>query len=171
MVIFQAPDLARRRAHFTACEIRTVWEIALDDIETVHLHPRDTGGAIVSVDEARPWESWRWGGPHWRDHLRTARVTGIAGVEIQSGDPSGLSQRWSQIFELELERDGDDTLRLPDGGWISFCPDKDGRGEGIRTVALHALDANAVREAAAERKLPIEADGAVVVGGTRLLPV
>ena len=26
-------------------------------------HPKDVGGAIVSIDEASPWESWRWAGP------------------------------------------------------------------------------------------------------------
>src|SRR5690242_2523675 len=49
MVIFQTHDLAKRRRHFGAGSVRVAWEVAFDDIETAHLHPRDTGGAIVSV--------------------------------------------------------------------------------------------------------------------------
>ena len=168
MVIFQTRDLAARRRHFTAQNVRTAWEVAFDDIATAHLHPRDTGGAIVSIDEAHPWESWRWAGPSWREHVRTGRVTGIAGVEIQSEDPRGLARRWSDIFELPLTEDG--TLRLPDdGASITFCDARDGRGEGIRSIALHASDPAAIHEAARARGLTIDADGAIAIGGTRFV--
>ncbi|MFN2426295.1 MAG: VOC family protein [Candidatus Binatia bacterium] len=168
MVIFQTHDLDARRRHFAVNGVRTAWEIALDDIATAHLHPRDTGGAIVSIDEARPWESWRWAGPTWREHVRTERVTGIAGVEIQSGDPRALSHRWSEIFQLPLDSSG--ALPLgEDGATITFCEARDGRGEGIRTVVLRASNAAAVRDAARARNLPVEEDGAVVIAGTRLL--
>jgi len=168
MVIFQTRDLAARRIHFAANEVRTAWEIRFDDIETAHLHPRDTGGAIVSVDEARPWQSWRWAGPTWREHVRTERVSGIAGVEIQSDDPRALAARWSQIFDLPLTDDG--ALQLPeDGASITFCRAVDGRGEGIRTVLLRASDAGAVRAAALARNLPVDDDGAITIGGVRFV--
>lgn len=168
MVIFQTRDLAARRRHFAANEVRTAWQVRLDDIETEHLHPRDTGGAIVSVDEARPWESWRWAGPEWREHVRTARVTGIAGVEIQSEDPRALAARWSQLFELPRSNDG--SLRLPeDGASITFSQCSDGRGEGIRTVVLRASDPAAILEAALARNLAVDEDGAIRLAGTRFL--
>jgi hypothetical protein len=169
MVIFQTHDLARRRRHFADLSVRIAWEIALDDIETVHLHPRDTGGAIVSMDEARPWSSWRWGGPSWPEHVRTSRVRGIAGVEIQSDDPRELARRWTEMFELTAG-DSSDTWTLGDSEgsaetpqWIRFCEASDGRGEGIRTIALHATDADAVRRAART----IDDDGAIVAAGVR----
>lgn len=166
MVIFQTRDLARRRRHLAQHAVRVAWEIALDDIATVHLHPRDTGGAIVSMDEARPWESWRWGGPNWREHVGTSRIAGIAGVEIQSDDPGALAARWGEIFELgEPDASGAWTLGDDDGArqWIRFCDATDGRGEGIRTIALRTNDADAVRRAASE----IDDDGAVIAAGMR----
>jgi hypothetical protein len=166
MVILQTPDLAERRRILGDQGIRTVWEIAFDDIATAHLHPRDTGGAIVSIDEARPPESWRWAGPSWREHIRTSRVSGIAGVEIQCEDPAEMALRWGRMFGL---RGDGATLALEDGGWISFSAIHDNRGEGIRTVVLRATDAAAISNAARERGLGVEADGAVVIAGTRFV--
>lgn len=169
MVIFQTRDLAAMRNNLEAEQVRIVWEIALDDIATVHLHPRDNGGAIVSMDEARPWESWRWAGPDWPGHVRRERVTGLAGVEIQTENPEALAQRWSEIFELP--RIGKDVLTLPeDDGTIRFCKATDGRGEGIRSVLVKAADPEAVLEAARKLSLPVE-DDAVVIAGTRFVLV
>jgi hypothetical protein len=168
MVIFQTHDLARRRRHLADAGVRVAWEIALDDIETVHLHPRDTGGAIVSVDEARPWESWRWAGPSWREHVRTGRVTGIGGVEIQSDDPDTLAQKWAHVFELPLA-EGSRMLRTDGGETIEFCKTDDDRGEGIRSVLVRAADPEAIRSTAAARGLAVHDDGAVVICGTRFV--
>lgn len=166
MVIFQTRHLDERRERLESHGVRVVWEIALDDIATAHLHPRDTGGAIVSIDEARPYESWRWAGPSWKERVRTARVTGLAGVEIQSAEPEALAQRWARIFELPAGRDPR-RLVLDDGGAITFAATTDGRGEGIRTVLLRTSDEEAIRRAAAERGLAVDDDGAVRIGGVR----
>lgn len=170
MVIFQTRDLAARRRHFATAGVRVAWEIELDDIATVHLHPRDTGGALVSVDEARPWDAWRWGGPDWRDHVRTSRVRGIDGVELQSPDPHALAARWAEVFGFART---DDALRftLEDGTTITFCEARDARGEGLRTVRLAANDTEAAIRTARERDLPIDDDGAISICGLRFLLV
>src|SRR5262245_16796633 len=77
MVILQTDDLDGDRARLARLGARVVWEATLDDIATIHVHPRDIGGAIVSVDQPRPPESWRWGGPDWRRSVRTDRVRRI----------------------------------------------------------------------------------------------
>jgi hypothetical protein len=166
MVILQTRDLERRRRRFAEKNVRIAWEIAFDDIATAHLHPRDTGGAIVSIDEARPWESWRWAGPAWHEHVSTSRVRGIDGVEIQSDDPERLCSHWADLFELDA-RDGDRRLVLEDGEWIEFSPATDGRGEGIRSVALRTSDAESIRRAAAARGLSLHEDGSIEVVGVR----
>lgn len=168
MVIFQTRDLASMKRRLQDHRVKTVWQIAFDDIETIHLHPRDTGGAIVSVDEARPWESWRWAGPDWRGHVRTGRVAAIAGVEIQGEDPARLLSHWREIFDLP-DGPSPGSLALEDGGRIDFVQARDGRGEGIRSVLLRANDAVAIREAAARRGLAIEEDGAIRIAGTRFV--
>lgn len=168
MVIFQTRDLAARRQRFDARGVREVWSVALEDIETAHLHPRDTGGAIVSIDEARPWESWRWAGPSWRENIRTSHVDAIVGVEIQSENPAALAQRWSEIFELPL-RDG--RLVTQEGDTLTFCQAEDGRGEGLRSILLRATDAASTRTIARKRGFAVDDDGAITMVGTRLVLV
>jgi len=165
MIILQTRDLDRRRRSLAGHGVRIAWEIALDDIATIHLHPRDTGGAIVSIDEARPWESWRWAGPSWREHVSTTRIAGIAGVEIQSDDPRALAARWSEMFEVRAS--GSVRIELGEQ-WISFCDASDGRGEGIRSIALATKDRKAILDAAAARGLPLDED-CVEVAGTRFV--
>ena len=49
MVIVQSDSLAVDRERVGALGVRIVWETKLDDAETIHLHPRDVGGAILSI--------------------------------------------------------------------------------------------------------------------------
>src|SRR3989441_3727031 len=85
MVILQTADLRADRARLAALGVRIVWQAELDDIATVHLHPRDLGGAIVSLDQPVPPESWRWGGPEWRGEGRA----GGGGRTARGGPPAG----------------------------------------------------------------------------------
>src|SRR5436190_14026376 len=63
MAIFQVPDIAEARARLAATHVRTVWNHDAKDgtVGATHLHPRDIGGAIVSVDMMQPPERWDWG--------------------------------------------------------------------------------------------------------------
>lgn len=168
MVIFQTRDLAAERTRLQSLGVRVAWEIAFPDIATLHLHPRDTGGAIVSVDEARPFEAWRWAGPDWQRSRRTERVSGIAGVEIQGDAPQALASRWAEIFGL-TRCDDPCRLTLEDGAEIRFVQATDGRGEGIRSITLTATDPGAVLTAARRRGLAIDGDATVVVAGVRFV--
>ena len=80
MAIFEVDDLDRRVAALDDAGVRVVWRVDLPDIRARHLHPRDVGGAIVSIDQPVPNGSWRWAGP-WRPHAETSVVTAIAGVD------------------------------------------------------------------------------------------
>src|SRR6184192_2232333 len=90
MVILQTADLRADRARLGALGVRIVWQVELDDIATVHLHPRDVGGAIVSLDHPRPPASWRWGGPEWEQKARTDVVRGITSVAGSAAAIVGL---------------------------------------------------------------------------------
>lgn len=97
MLILQTDDLDRDRARLTQLGVRLVWEHAYPDIRTVHLHPKDIGAAIVSIDEATPPESWRWAGPSWQASSTPGQIgdCGIGAV-----DPAALLQRWSEVLGL-----------------------------------------------------------------------
>lgn len=100
MAIFQTDDLAAARARADALKIRRVWNIDLPDISASHLHPADVGAAIVSIDEARPAGSWRWGGPDWEKRSVPGRLTGAV---ITGREPERLASRWAEALGVKAE--------------------------------------------------------------------
>ncbi len=168
MVIVQSQDRDADRARVDALGVRVVWEAALDDAATLHLHPRDVGGAILSLDWMDPPDSWRWAGPRWRDAVRTDAVTGIAGVEIQARDPAAMARRWGEVLARPVRRDaGAALVALPDGGEIRFVPERDSRGEGVSGLVVSAADAEGVRRRAGARGA-LAGDGSVELCGVRI---
>lgn len=164
MVILQTRDLAADRARLAALGVRIVWSIELDDIATVHLHPRDVPGAIVSFDCPVPPESWRWGGPGWQARSRTDRIASIRSVTIEATDPGALSARWAEALGLAapVRHDGSFALAL-DPGAIRFIA-ATGRGEGIAELELASTDARAVLESARRRGLPTDTESVTLAG-------
>ena len=96
MAIFEVDDLDRRVAALDDAGVRVVWRVDLPDIRARHLHPRDVGGAIVSIDQPVPNGSWRWAGP-WRPHAETSVVTAIAGVTVAATEPDVMAARWTSL--------------------------------------------------------------------------
>jgi len=147
MVIVQTDDLSAARRRIATTNTRVVFEVELEDMATIHLHPRDTGGALLSIDAAKPAAEWRWGGPGWRERARTSRCTGLAGVELECNDPADVAARWSALL-------GRPTRPLVGGGLeialddtvLRFVAMRDGRGEGLHTVLLRRAAATAAGE-------------------------
>jgi hypothetical protein len=95
MVMFQVPDLADARARATEAGVREVFEVSLPEISEVHLHPADMRGAIVSLSQPRPPESWLWGGPGWRERAAQLQVSGaVIGVR----NPATVGERWRAVI-------------------------------------------------------------------------
>lgn len=154
MVILQTDDLEADRERIEALGVRLVWQAKHSDIASFHMHPGDTGGAITSLDQPVPAESWRWGGPDWQQHQRTDRVRRIVGAELQSPSPERLAKRWSEILNLPIvARPEGHAIALAQGE-LRFVPDTNGRGEGLACIDLQATDAHAVLAAARSRGLP-----------------
>jgi len=167
MVILQSDDLAADRLRAEELGVRVVWEVALPDIATVHLHPRDLGGALVSLDQPRPEGAWRWAGPGWEQRMRTSVVRRIAGAELQAADSAALARRWAEVLGRGVVWDGADVHEVPlDEGRLRFVPPRDQRGDGITVVELEAADPDRARKVARERGL--SPDGArIEIAGTR----
>lgn len=142
MVIVQSDDLEADRLRLKQLGVRIVWELALDDAATIHAHPRDVGGAILSFDVMHPTESWRWAGPSWPEHVRTARATSLAAVELEARDPPALASRWSEVLDRPAAPGpGADEWEIAlDDGRIRVVPERDGRGDGLSCVELVAAD-------------------------------
>jgi hypothetical protein len=154
MAIFQTDDLSAVRARAGAMGIRRVWDIDLEDIDASHLHPADMGAAIVSVDEARPAESWRWGGPDWQANASKGR---LVGAKILAPEPEVMAQRWSDVLGAEV--DGA-KVRLSDAVLVFE------RGETERLAAfdLELPDADDVLARGREAGLIVEGRSVMFAG-------
>lgn len=117
MAIFQTDDIVGARQRIKGAGIRSVWDIDLDDISATHLHPADIGGAIVSIDQANPPESWRWGGKDWENQSAPGRLTG---AKFSSPDPEALSAKWATALDLESRQQGASYQLFWDSGQLEF---------------------------------------------------
>ncbi len=95
MMMAQLDDLAGARRRAGELGIREVFEVEFDDIAEVHLHPADIGGAIVSLSDPRPPESWRWAGAGWEQRSAPLRV---AGATVAVGDAHAVAARWQEVI-------------------------------------------------------------------------
>jgi hypothetical protein len=100
MLMFQVPDLAAARERVRQEGVREVFEVSLDDMSEVHLHPADTHAAIVSLSQPRPPEAWRWGGPDWEGRSAPLRITGAT---ITVTQPVGVAALWQAILDAEFK--------------------------------------------------------------------
>jgi hypothetical protein len=171
MVILQCDEHPPRKARVDELGIRTVLEHDDGNYVIMQLHPRDTGGSFLEVDEQRGGEDlngpWMPAGRSWHDAVRTDVVQGIAAAEIQAPDPSGLAQRWSDILEVPVTADDEGRTALAlDNATIRFVPDRDGRGEGLGGVDLVVVDRDRLVATATDRGLTVDGD-MVLVGGVR----
>lgn len=135
MVIVETDDLLGARGRVADAGARIVYEAAADGILGLHLHPRDVGGAIVSIDVTDTWGEWPWAGPDWRSHICAARVTDVVAVEIDAVDPPAMAARWAAV----LGRPVDGTRVDLDQGSIEFRTAGE-RGEGVAGFVLRAAD-------------------------------
>ncbi|MAK63058.1 MAG: hypothetical protein CMK09_18975 [Ponticaulis sp.] len=117
MAIFQVPDIAVARTRVDTFGYRRIWNADFPEIAASHIHPADLGGAIVSFDEPKPPESWKWGGPDWQKNSIEGRLTG---AELTSPDPAQLATKWAgalgaeKISPTEFETQ-DGPIRCIDG--------------------------------------------------------
>ncbi|MBU1374439.1 MAG: VOC family protein [Alphaproteobacteria bacterium] len=165
MVILQTEDLAGARARLADKGVRIADQFDGDGVHFTHLHPKDVGGAIVSVDHMVPRERWQWGGPDWQANVRTETSLDIVGAEVQAADPAAMARRWGEVLGLAARPDGL-SLAL-EGGEIRFVPALDGRGDGLRAFYVKVRDP-AVVYARAQARGTLNAAGEITLCGTQV---
>jgi hypothetical protein len=167
MLILQTGDFERERARLAALGVRTVWQAEHADIRAMHLHPKDIGGAIVSIDEPKPAGAWRWGGPGWRVADGPRGAQRVLGVTLEAADPAAMAARWAEVLGLAPPVAAGAGIRLAlDEGALDFI-EAGARGEGIAGFSLAVADLPAVLDAARAQGLAVEAD-AVTAFGARI---
>ena len=168
MVITQTDDHPPRRARVEELGIRIVGQFHDDDFTNMQLHPADTGGSFLEIDQQAggedPMGPWSPAGRNWQQAIRTERVSAITAAELQCEDPEKVATRWSEIVEIErADIDGVPTIPLENAA-LRFVEATDGRGEGLAGIDLACSQPDVVRAAAEEHKLAVADDHIVLVG-------
>lgn len=97
MALFEVDDLDARMTALSENHVRTVWSGDFRQIRGRHLHPKDTGGTLVSLDQPEVPGAWHWGGPTWRDHPPSTCAASITALELSCPDPARTAARWNQL--------------------------------------------------------------------------
>jgi len=160
MVILQVPSLEHAKSKIESGGARIVWNArgegeAGETTEGLHIHPRDCGGAILSVDESKPRDAWVWAGPEWKKH-DSSFLSQISGVEIQAADPETMARRWAELLGatvseanapdgrpawlIDLDAPADSDPEPHKRGVMRFVRDENGRGDGVSAFDVEVRD-------------------------------
>ena len=130
MLMLEVDDISTARDRLGALGVRLVWDLALDDVTDLHLHPKDTGGCLLALDAVTPPGSWRWGGPQWTGQA-PQRAGGLREVTIAAADPDATAARWREVIGLPAY---DGPVVALGEGTVRFVPE--GHGIVAATLAL-----------------------------------
>ena len=166
MVIIQVDDFLAAKQSVKENNITVVWESDHPEAKAIHLHPKQMGGAILSLDWMNPKESWKWAGPNWDKFVNTSLVNRFVGVEIQAENPEDMKNTWQSVLNLNSERVTGNQINL-DNTWIRFLEDEDGRGAGVSAFCLEAHDNDKLFKKASDLSLVYEDH--IMIGGVKFL--
>jgi len=126
MALYEVDDLDARIDHVKSLGIRTVWEGTGDAIRGRHLHPRDTGGTLVSLDQPDVAGEWAWGGPEWKSRRSSSVVSGIDSFTVSVPDPESSRVHWT-------------TLGINEAVHFEACGNQP---EGLTEVTMKCVDSS-----------------------------
>lgn len=149
MVILDTDNLAPVRARLAAQRVRIVEDLSVGDAHlhatALHLHPRETGGCLLSIDHHGPdaalLGSYMWAGSNWHRHCRPDLA--ISGAVMACDDPAATATRWGAILDRAPARQDAGWRIVLDNGALDFVPVNDARGEGLNAIRLAGLHAPA----------------------------
>ena len=167
MLIFQTDDFASHRARVDEMGIRIVADYSAPGYIDMQLHPADTGGTFVEIDEQTPPDDWHPAGPDWRAAVDTSVSVRLGQADVGCLDPEAVSARWGRLMDLPVtigRNCGMHKVR-PVDFCVRFTP-AGSRGEGLDAVDIVVHDPAEVLVRARERGLSID-DQAITIGGVR----
>lgn len=170
MVIHDTDSIHQWEARMNTLGVRIAAVLEIDEYRGLQLHPRDTGGALLEINQTGkggPLEgAYHPAGPDWQSFVHTDVVTAVVGAELQGDAPEALARKWGEILERPVVADASGFSIELDNGRLRFVQARDGRGEGLGGIDLQVPDVEALKERCRQRKLPL-IDGGVLVGGVR----
>ena len=139
MALYEVDDLDARIDHVKSLGIRTVWEGTGDAIRGRHLHPRDTGGTLVSLDQPDVAGEWAWGGPEWKSHRSSSVVSDIDSFTVLVPDPESSRAHWTTLGineAVHFEACGNQPEGLTEVTMKCVDPSRDGETLNVCGVTI-----------------------------------
>ena len=170
MIIVDVKNFEQENERVKNSEIKIVWNGNRQEegihARTIHLHPKQVGGAILSLDKMIPEDEWLWAGTNWKEHINKSLVDCISGVILQSSDPNKLCSQWE--LALGKKRDSSSALNISlDQSNISFIKDLSSEEDKIYAFVIKTLDREAVIENAKLKGFLI--NGEIYIGGIKII--
>ena len=170
MIIVDVKNFEQENERVENSEIKIVWNGNRQEegihARTIHLHPKQVGGAILSLDKMIPEDEWLWAGTNWKEHINKSLVDCISGVILQSSDPNKLCSQWE--LALGKKRDSSSALNISlDQSNISFIKDLSSEEDKINAFVIKTLDREAVIENAKLKGFLI--NGEIYIGGIKII--
>jgi catechol 2,3-dioxygenase-like lactoylglutathione lyase family enzyme len=134
MVLLQCPDPEPVRRAVERLGVRVGAAVDTDDYMSFHLHPKDCGGVLLSIDWAPG--GWIGAGRDWQDKVRTGVTRGFRAIGIACPDAEAVAARWAALTGAPC---AGGTLRL-ENAEIRFAEAAPGEDTGVRAVELLAGD-------------------------------
>jgi hypothetical protein len=124
MAIYDTDHVDDLVARATSLGVRFVWQGSVPGIRGHHMHPKDTSGTLVSVDQTDVPGEWPWAGRQWSSARKSSVARGIVSYEVAVHDVEASATRWNDLGILH------DVALTPIGA----------QGEGLHTVNLTTVD-------------------------------
>lgn len=151
--------------------VRLVTDHRSETFVNMQLHPKDTGGTFLEIDQqlgsnaGEPDGPWTpAGGDGWRRAQRLHRVASILAAEIQADDPVATARRWGEILQQKVVGLKEAPSLHFENATLRFVPCTDGRPEGLAGLDLRTMDRAAVLAAAKARGCAVGADTVMLCG-------
>ena len=166
MLILQTDDLSRDRERLDRLGVRIVWQANRPDVSAVHIHPKDIGAAIVSLDQPVPAASWPWAGPTWQNFVVRDGAQRVLVTTIAARDPKAMARRWAEVLGTSPPLEDTGAIRIDiSAGSVRFEA-SDKQVDVIAGFTLAMRDPQAALAAARSHGLQVF-DQTIMLCGTR----
>ena len=160
MVILQDSDLTPYSSSAEQAKVRIIHEARYPAYADIQFHPKDAGGALLSVSSNLPDNiaggAWYPAGAAWESMRPSSRISAIAGVQIASEQPSDLARRWAKLLCYSAISSADEWHIQLNSASLRFSQAYDDKG--FVGVDLQSIDSEAVLSSARKAGLDVLGD-------------
>ncbi|MBV1688893.1 hypothetical protein KRR38_14735 [Novosphingobium sp. G106] len=168
MLVLQTDDVERYEVLAGQHGVRIAHKAEFPKYLDIHLHPRDCGGALLSMarelPENVPDGPWYPAGTAWKTSSGSSAVSAVVGAEMLSPDPQALAERWGRLLDLPVaQADGKWIIRLDDGV-LRFGAAAEGQKEGFYGIDLRVSDRARIDDGARKAGIAVDGDTLTLCG-------